>query len=443
MRIVYLTAGAAGMYCGSCLHDNALAKALIAQGHDALLVPTYTPILTDEPSVTHDQLFYSGLNVYLQQLFPFLRWLPKWADRFLSSPQLVRWIATRSMGTTADKLGGLTVSMLRGRDGKQRKEVDRLVDWLAADIRPEVIIFSNLLIGGAIPEIRRRVGCPVVVILQGDDAFFDQLPEPFAGQSMQLLRQLAKQVDLFLVHSQAYGQRMQARLHLLDDQWRVLPLSLDTTDFIELESEVGDRAPAIGYLARLAPEKGLHVLADAFIQLARRQPNVRLEIAGWLGKQHHAYWHDIQQRLQLAGVSQRVRYWGSVDRRGKLEFLKSIDVLSVPATHFEPKGLFVLEALAAGVPVVLPAHAAFPELIERLGGGILVPAGDIVALANELESLVTNLPAARTLGAQGRQRVLNATTAQEALRLVELLNQNNPSPPTPLPEAGSGVRGFA
>ncbi|MCC6507549.1 MAG: glycosyltransferase family 4 protein [Pirellulaceae bacterium] len=423
MQIVYLTAGAAGMYCGSCLHDNAVAKALIAGGHDALLVPTYTPILTDEPSVARGQLFYGGLNVYLQQIFPLARLLPRWADRFLSSPKLVGWIASRSMGTTADKLGGLTVSMLQGKDGNQRKEVDRLVDWLASDIRPQAIIFSNLLIGGAIPEIRKRIGCPIVVILQGDDAFFDQLTEPFREQSMQLLRQLAKQVDLFLVHSRAYGERMQARLGLRPDQWQVTPLTLDTTDFVNFERAASvDRPPVIGYLARLAPEKGLHVLADAFIELAAKHPKVRLEIAGWLGPQHHDYWAQIQRRLADAGLTDRTRYWGSVDRAGKLEFLRSIDVLSVPVTHFEPKGLFVLEALAAGVPVVLPAHAAFPELVARLGGGHLVPLGDVHALAEQLASVVSDLPAARALGAAGRTEVLtHATSQQEAVRLVEIL----------------------
>ena len=414
------------MYCGSCLHDNALAKALIAQGHDALLVPTYTPILTDEVSVAREQLFYGGLNVYLQQVLPIARWIPKWSDRFLGSPRLTRWIATRAMGTTADKLGALTVSMLRGRDGNQRKEVDRLVDWLSSDIQPEAIIFSNLLIGGAIPEIKRRIAAYIVVILQGDDAFFDQLPEPFASQSLTLLRQLAHQVDLFLVHSRAYGLRMQERLGLRPDQWQVLPLGLDPTDFRGLSPERmtgnADRQLRVGYLARLAPEKGLHVLAAAFIELAIKMPQARLEIAGWLGKQHHAYWHSIQQQFAEAGVDDRVHYWGSVDRAGKLEFLRGLDVLSVPATHFEPKGLFVLEALAAGVPVVLPAHAAFPELIERLGGGVLVPPADTHALSDALFAILSDLPASQALGDEGRQRVLeHSTTAHEARQLVEKL----------------------
>ncbi len=448
MRIVYLTAGAAGMYCGSCLHDNALAKALIAKGHDVLLMPTYTPIQTDEPSVAQNQLFFGGLNVYLQQLFPWARWMPKWMDRLLSSPALVRWIASRSMGTTADKLGGLTVSMLQGKDGNQRKEVDRLVDWLVQEIKPDVIIFSNLLIGGAIPEIKRQLSCPIVVLLQGDDAFFDQLSEPYFSQSMDLLRTLAREVNLFLVHSRAYGQRMQERLQLRTDQWRTVPLSLDVKDFININfqratgtsqnatsstsstttstttSTSTTTAPrkAVGYLARLAPEKGLHVLVDAFIELARKMPGVRLEIAGWLGPQNKAYWKDCEQRLARAGLVDRYRYWGAVDRRSKLEFLSNIDVLCVPATHFEPKGLFVLESLAAGVPVVLPAHAAFPELIERLSGGVLVPPGDTSEIATAIGNLLSDLEASRELGAVGRKNVFeSSTTEHEAAHLEGLL----------------------
>lgn len=422
------------MYCGSCLHDNAVAKAMIKQGHDAILVPTYTPILTDEAGVSIDRLFFGGLNVYLQQIFPPARWLPNWLDRFLSSPRLVRWIAERSMGTTADKLGPLTVSMLQGRDGHQRKEVQRLAAWLEKEIRPEAIIFSNLLIGGAIPEIRRRLRCPIIVMLQGDDAFFEQLTEPYRSRSMDLLRKLARDVDMFVVHSRAYGLRMGERLEIPESKWTVSPLALDGSD-IQLANNVADpqpadRPPAIGYLARLAPEKGLHVLVDAFIQLAGRrgQEQTTLQIAGWLGKQNEAYWEGCRTKLQEAGLGDRFRYWGSVDRQGKLDFLHAIDVLSVPAVHFEPKGLFVLESLAAGVPVVQPAHGAFPEMIERLGGGMLFPPEDSAALADQLQQMLSDLPSARALGAAGRDRVRSdATTDGAAKRIVELLERLQPA----------------
>ena len=411
------------MYCGSCLHDNAMAKSLMRLGHDVVLLPTYTPILTDETSVSSDRLFYGGLNVYLQQISPLFRWTPKWMDSFLSSPRLVNWIASRAMGTSAKQLGALTVSMLQGSEGRQRKEVSRLCDWLVTQ-KPDVAIFSNLLIAGSIEEIHARVGCPVVVMLQGDDIFFDSLIEPFRSQAMELLRKLAQKVDLFIVHSRDYGQRMQALLQFPADRWQVNPLAIDTSDFLRAseQASISTRPPTVGYLARLAPEKGLHQLVDAFIELRKRLPESRLAIAGWLGKQHEAYWQTQQEKLNGALPQDAYTYFGSVDRAGKLKFLDSIDVLSVPTTYQEPKGLFVLESLAAGVPVIQPNHGAFPEMIERLGGGQLFEAGNVTALAERLFELLSNIPLARELGQRGRSSVIDlATTDQSARRLVELL----------------------
>ncbi len=424
LQISYLTAGAAGMFCGSCLHDNALAKSLMRLGHDVILLPTYTPILTDETSVSSDRLFFGGLNVYLQQVSPIFRWIPKWMDQFLSSPRLVNWIASRAMGTSAKQLGALTVSMLQGSDGRQRKEVSRLCDWLVTQ-HPDVAIFSNLLIAGCIREVKARIGCPVVVMLQGDDIFYEGLIEPYRSEALKLLKQLARDVDLFIVHSEFYGLRMQQLLEFPRERWQVNPLSIEPTDFLNRQPPQANngRPPTVGYLARLAPEKGLHQLVDAFIELRGRLPQARLAIAGWLGKQHESYWQEQQQKLANAGLGEAYTYHGSVDRNGKLSFLDGIDVLCVPTTYQEPKGLFVLESLAAGVPVVQPAHGAFPELITRLGGGHLYTAGNQPALVERLQAVLSDLPAAKQLGQTGKSAVLErATTDQAAVRLVQMLN---------------------
>lgn len=417
------------MFCGSCLHDNAMAKSLMRLGHDVILLPTYTPILTDETSVSSDRLFFGGLNVYLQQISPVFRFIPKWMDQFLSSPRLVNWIATRAMGTSAKQLGALTVSMLQGSDGRQRKEVSRLCDWLVTQ-KPDVTIFSNLLIAGSIREVKARIGCPVVVMLQGDDIFYEGLVEPYRTEALKLLKLLAREVDLFIVHSEYYGQRMQQLLEFPRERLQVNPLAIEPADFLNRQqpdrqspSQASGRPPTVGYLARLAPEKGLHQLVDAFIDLRKRQPTSRLAIAGWLGKQHEGYWQEQKDKLALAGLGDAYNYHGSVDRNGKLKFLESIDVLCVPTTYKEPKGLFVLEALAAGVPVVQPDHGAFPELIARLGGGHLYVAGDRTDLVNRLQAVLSDLTAARQLGQSGRTSVLeHATTDQAAARLIELLN---------------------
>lgn len=436
MKIAYLTAGAAGMYCGSCIHDNALAKALIKLGHDTLLIPTYTPILTDETNASVDQLFYGGLNVYLQQLSPVFRWIPRWADSFLSSPRLVRWVASKSMETSAKNLGSLTVSMLKGVEGNQRKEVARLCDWLEKH-KPDVVLFSNLLIAGCLPELKRRVGCATVVVLQGDDIFYDGLIEPYRADALDELRRLAQEADQFLVHSGDYGRRMQELLGFRDEQLSVNPLCLDVSDFLEREVKTGESSsdesgfsagPSLGYLARLAPEKGLDILVDAFIELSARDlpenAKPRLKIAGWLGKQHEAYWQEQQDKLREAGLEAQWEYHGAVDRDGKLAFLDSVDLICVPTPYQEPKGLFLLEGLAAGVPYLQPAHGAFPEVHERLGGGHLFPPESASVLADHLESLCLDREALAELGRVGREALFDrATTEHEAEGLVHILQK--------------------
>ncbi len=392
---------------------------MLKLGHDTQLVPTYTPITTDEVSVSADRLFYGGLNVYLQQISPLFRWLPRWADSVLSKPRLVNWIAGRSMGTTADKLGPLTVSMLRGTDGYQRKEVERLCKWLRSE-QPDVVVFSNLLIAGGIEKVKKELGCPVVVVLQGDDIFYNSLLPKYRDLAIEQLRQLAEHVDTFVVNSKDYALRMQGMLGFSEAQTFISPLTIDTSDFQTGFSNSGpgqdggkgsldaDRTLSIGYLARLAPEKGLHQLVDGFISLVKNSSdlNIRLDIAGWLGGQNQSYWEEQQVKLSTAGLEGQYRYWGSVDRPGKLEFLRSIDLLCVPTVSEEPKGLFALEAMAAGLPVVLPAHGSFPEMLERYGGGQLFTPGSAEELVTTLSRLLSNADQRRQLGQTGRCSVM-------------------------------------
>src|SRR5205823_4515512 len=145
MRIAYITAGAAGMFCGSCMHDNTLVSALTAAGHDALLIPTYTPIRTDENDVSQSRVFFGGINVYLQEKFSLFRHTPRWLDRVFDANWLLRWVSRFAANTQAHQLGDLTISMLQGELGHQSKEIDKLVDWLATEVKPEVVNLTNVL----------------------------------------------------------------------------------------------------------------------------------------------------------------------------------------------------------------------------------------------------------------------------------------------------------
>ncbi len=369
MKIAYLTAGAAGMICGSCLHDNALAKSLIRLGHDCILIPAYTPIRTDDDDVSIDRVFMGGINVYLQQKMPWLAYLPNWFDSVLNQSWLIKPL-TKNAGKTSPKLlGALTISMLQGTEGRQRKEFRRLLDWLARDIKPEVMVFTNLLVGGGIPEVKRTGSTRVYVTLQGDDIFLDSLPEKYRFRAIELMQGLVSKIDGFLIHSEDYAARMGALLNIPDKKLHVIPLGIDTSDFENRNrlDKPSDRF-VLGYLARMAPEKGLHQLIDAFIAIADlpEARHVTLKLAGWMGPQHESFWAEQKAKLAQAGLDQRWEYLGSIDRTEKANFLRSIDLFCVPTTYTEPKGLFLLEAIAAGTQYVQPNHGAFPEIHQRL-----------------------------------------------------------------------------
>ena len=426
-KITYVTAGAAGMFCGRCMHDNTLAQALTAQGCPTVLVPTYTPIRTDEREVTIDQVFFGGINVFLQQKIPLLRFVPSFVDRFLDNPKLIRRVTSKAIETDAKMLGRLTVSMLKGKAGNQRKEVKRLVNWLRDDMAPDVLVLSNMLIAGFIAELKKQMPVPVIVTLQGDDIFLNSLEDPHRGQCIELINKLDKFVDGYLVHSNYYANEMSELCGLNRDKMYVTPLGIDTGDFVGL---LRDRQSAeqvnIGYLARLTTDKGLHNLVDAFI-LLKQQPetqHVKLKVAGWLGKDHESFANQQFAKLDAAGLQNEYEHLGTLDRAQKLKMLMELDILSVPTDYREPKGLSILEALAAGIPVVQPAHGVFPEMMDDLAGGLLFEPGNAADLSQKLTQLVQQPQLRSSLGQAGRENVLMRRNGQTmAEDTIAVINQ--------------------
>src|SRR5579884_1961977 len=406
MRIAYITAGAAGMYCGSCMHDNTLAAALLAQGHDALLIPTYTPIRTDEADVSQKRVFFGGINVYLQEKFALFRHTPWVLDRLLDARRLLSWVSRFAVNTKYEDLGGLTVSVLQGEHGHQRKEVAKLVRWLRREVKPEVVNLTNVLLSGMVHEIKARLGVPVLGTLQGDDIFLDALPEPQRGRALALIRDHCREMDGFVATSADYADYMSGYFAIPRERIHVVYPGLDLRGHGGPRPE-RDSPFTVGYFARVCPEKGLHVLAEAFalMQSEPGAPPARLRVSGWLGENNRPYLDEIRRQLAAAGLADRFEYVESPDHASKVRFLQGLDVLSVPTTYREPKGLYVLEALANGVPVVQPRHGSFPELIEATGGGLLVEPGDPHDLARALWQLFDNPTHRRELGSKGKEAV--------------------------------------
>jgi glycosyltransferase involved in cell wall biosynthesis len=390
MKITYVTAGAAGMYCGSCMRDNTLVAALARQGHDALLVPTYAPIRTDEEDVSQKRVFFGGINVYLQEKLGLFRHTPWWLDRLLDAPRLLRWVSRFAVKTRAEELGALTVSMLQGELGHQSKEVAKVVDWLATDIKPEIINLTNALLSGIVHELKRRLQVPVLCSLQGDDIYLESLPEPHKARCLALVRQHCREIDGFIATSGYYADFMAGYFDIPRAKVHVVHPGINLHGHGGPREDRGGKPFTIGYFARICPEKGLHVLVQAF-QLFRQLPGTegaRLHVSGWLGDNNRPYFHELRKRLENAGLSGDFAHVDCPDHASKVRFLQGLDVLSVPTTYREPKGLYVLEALANGVPVVQPRHGSFPELVEMTGGGLLVNPDDPADLARGLREML-------------------------------------------------------
>jgi glycosyltransferase involved in cell wall biosynthesis len=409
MKIAYVTAGAAGMYCGSCLHDNTLVAALTRQGHDALLVPTYTPITTDEPDVSTRRVFFGGINVYLQQKLGLFRHTPWFLDRLLDAPRLLRWVSRFAVRTRAEDLGDLTVSMLKGEHGHQRKEIDKLVGWLADEVKPEVVNLTNALLSGMVHELKARLSVPILCSLQGDDIFLESLPEPYRERALALIRDHCGEIDGFLATSAYYADFMAGYFAIPRERIHVVLPGLNLQGHGGSRPAENGRPFTVGYFARICPEKGFHVVAEAF-RLLRQTPGTppcRLRVSGWLGDNNRAYFDGIRKQLAVAGLAGDFEHVESPDHPGKVRFLQSLDVLSVPTVYREPKGLYVLEALANGVPVVQPRHGSFPELIEATGGGLLVTPEDPADLARALRQLMDNPGHRAELGRKGQDAVFD------------------------------------
>src|SRR5215213_211145 len=399
MKILSITAGAANMYCGSCLRDNALAVELIARGHDVTLLPMYTPTLTDEQNVSREKVFFGGISVYLQQYVPLFRKSPRILDRLWDSRLMLKLAARRSISTSPKMLGELTVSMLRGEDGNPRKELQKLLDWLRHEPPPDLVSLPYTLLIGLAKPLREALQRPVYCTLQGEDLFLDGLEEPYRRESLALIRENVKHVDAFIAVSQYYADFMPGYLDIPRNKIRVVPLGINL-DGYERRPRERTGPFTLGYFARVAPEKGLHVLAETYGRLRRERDDfrgARLEVAGYLGAEHKTYLDDITRRMEKWGLADEFHYRGVLDRQQKIEFLRGLDVLSVPATYDEPKGIFLLEAMACGVPVVEPRRGAFTEVVEKTAGGLLVEADDTAALADAIFKLYSDPSLAATL----------------------------------------------
>jgi len=429
LKIIQLTPGAGEMYCGNCLRDNALVAEWNRMGHDVCMVPLYLPLTLDEQDQSeHVPVFFGGVNVFLSHKIPWLwRFVPKMMRRWLDSRSFLKSLGKRVSKTNPAKVGALTVSMLKGEAGNQLRELRELSEWIMEQ-KPNVISFSNALLLGMNNHLRNATGAGTVCFLAGEDTFLDTLPEPYRSQAWTLVRSHVKQVDLLIAPSGYYAKLMSERLELPVERIHVVYNGINTDGFEDDSATdtaiTEDRPPVLGFFARMCATKGLDVLIDAFIEIRKRGnvPNLRLKIGGNMNPWNEEWVEILKLQLWAAGLLEDVSFHPNVSRADKIRFLRSLDVFSVPVAGREPFGFYVIEALAAGAPVVLPAKSSLPELVEKSGGGILYSSEDRLALVEALETLFADEAKRRQLSLTGKKNALDffsvKRAAQESMDLI-------------------------
>ena len=447
MNFYQLTPGAGAMYCGNCIRDNALVAALRELGHHALMIPLYLPLTLDEADQSAGTpLFFNGINVYLEQQSALFRRAPGWLHRLLAAPRLLKWAAGKAVSTRPSELGELTLSMLRGEEGRQARELDSLIAWLKTQPPPDAICLSNALLIGLVRRLRAELKAPILCGLQGEDTFLAALPDPHRTACWKTMSDRAADADLFIAPSRFFADLMRARLGLPEAKVRVVPNGIrrerespksglspgeakaefrsqgsDPTGPEEARLPGSSASPAVlGFFARMCPEKGLDLAVEAFIRLRQRgrAGRMRFHAGGYCGPSDQAFVESQRARLRSAGLMEDAEFHPNPDHAAKRAFLRSLSVFSAPARYGEAFGLYVLEALAAGVPVVQPRAGAFPEIVEATGGGLLCEPNDPQSLAETIETLLLAPDRARQMGEAGRIAVAERYSAEAMARAV-------------------------
>ena len=417
------------------MRDNALAIELHRAGEDVAILPMYLPLMLDEEpleGLKETPVFFGGINVFLQSKLSLFRILPAFVDRLFNSKGLLRWAARNSHMTSARTHGEMCLDMLNVESSGFRKEFEKLLDWLEEIGKPDVVCLSTALQAGLADEIKKRLGVPIILFFQGEDSFLDSLPDPYKEQCWQRMGERLASADILVSPSQFYSSYMEQRLGFPEGKIAVMH------NGIKLEgygvADAPPEYPTIGYLARMCREKGLEVLVDAFIHLRKNIGNneVRLKIGGAMTAGDVELVDTLKRRIKEAGLEEVVHWFPNLSRDDKITFLQNLTLFSVPVTYPEAFGLYVVEAIACGIPVVQPDSASFTEIVGTTGGGICYPEGDCGALAHAWQELLYDPARRHAMSEAGRRQVeaefTSAQMCSNFLKLAERLPSNNVRP---------------
>ncbi len=409
MKIINIVPGFGGtFYCGNCLRDSAFTRSLKNTGHDAITLPLYMP-LSSSNNHTEDGLpvFYGAVNVYLEQKFKFFRHMPKWLHNFFNSPAILRYAAKKSESTRASGLEEMTISMLKGSEGYQEEELELLINFLKNHEKPDVVHLSNALLMGLARRIRKELNIPVICSLQDEDVWLDAMSDEYQTRLWEIMCERSKDIDAFVAVSQYFGDVMQKRMCIPNEKLHIVPIGVDPK--VYRFSEPVQNPPVIGYLSRMNEENGFEVIVDAFIKLKKKDKfnNVLLKASGGKTADDDKLINKQLKKLKQNGFENDIEFIDDFRTEKLSDFFEKLTVLSVPVLRGEAFGMYQLESLASGIPIVQPALGAFPEIVANTKGGLIYEPNTPDALAEKLAEVITDSEKLKEMGKNGRKVVEN------------------------------------
>ncbi len=421
MKVVFLVTGSGGsFYCSNCFRDMMYFKALKASdGITSNAIPLYLPpekMYSD--SGFDDKVFFGAISTYLREKFRIFKDMPTFFDKILDSPLLLKIAANQAGTTRTEGLEDITLNMINGKYTAREKEVNRLTTYLKHNGKPDIIQLSNALIIGLAYQIKRLIDVKIVCSLQNEDDWINDMAEPFQSRAWKMIGEEAVNVDAFICPSNYFKEFFIDKTGIPAEKIHVIPSGIDlnwVSDSVKTNPD-----PAIGFFSRVSYHNGFDKMTDAFILLKKMKEfeNLSLHVCGGYTGDDKPFISDQIKKIKENGFSRSVKIYPEFIGNYKVEFLNSIDVLSVPVRKHDAYGLYILEANAAGIPVVQPATGSFEEIISLTGGGVLYQPDTVEDLVNNIKNLLNDRYLIKELGNKGKVAVrekLSFTTMAEGL----------------------------
>lgn len=407
MKVVNIVPGFGGtFYCGNCLRDSAYVKSLKASGHEAITLPLYLPLSSKDYTPENDiPVFYGAVSIYLKQNFKVFRGMPKWLESFFNSPPIFRYAAKKSSSTRATGLEDMTISMLKGSEGFQKEELEELIYFLKHHEKPDVVHLSNALLLGLAKRIKEELKIPVVCSLQDEDVWVDIMDEPYRSQIWKLMGEKALDTNALIAVSDFFAEKMKQKMSIPDDKLHVVHIGVDPSKYSVKSPNL--EVPTIGYLSRMNAENGFEVLIDAFIKLKENPKfsNARLKVTGGKTGDDERFIRRQVDKLKRKGFQNDIEFVEDFRTEALGDFFEGLTLLSVPVLEGEAFGLYQLESLASGIPIVQPALGAFPEVVGATGGGAIYQPNTADALAQKFAEVLSNPDLVLQMSQNGRKAV--------------------------------------